>query len=173
MTELSHPLMAFYQGWATYQRMLASVVAPLSHDQLALAAAPGKWSVGRTVQHIVANRVWWFQLWMGEGEPELASYLPWDPGGSTEPPSIGAAELVAGLAATWAMVESALARWTVTDLDESFPAPKVLSLEEQEMFGEATRGWMIWHVLEHEIHHGGEVSLVLGVNGLPGIFGEA
>ncbi len=161
MTETAYSLMTFYKGWATYQRMLNSVVAPLAQDQLDLAMGPGKWSVGRTVQHIVANRVWWFQLWMGEGEPELASYLRWDPSGSAEPPSIGAAELVDGLAATWAMIESSLARWTATDLEENFAAPSVLSLEEQEIFGDATRGWMIWHVLEHEIHHGGEISLVL------------
>lgn len=31
---------------------------------------------------------------------------------------------------------------------------------------------IIWHVLEHEIHHGGEISLVLGQHGLPGVYGN-
>ncbi len=30
-----------------------------------------------------------------------------------------------------------------------------------------------WHVLEHEIHHGGELSLALGGLGLPGVYGNA
>jgi uncharacterized damage-inducible protein DinB len=27
--------------------------------------------------------------------------------------------------------------------------------------------WIIWHVLEHDIHHGSEISTTLGVHGLP------
>ena len=172
MTENTYSLMTCYKGWATYQRMLTEVVEPLSTDQLDLSPAPRKWTVGQTIQHIVANRVWWFQLWLGAGEPELASYLPWDPSGATDPPKIGGADLVDGLAATWAMVERALAGWTPADLADTIPVPSTLSPEEQEIFGDASRGWIIWHVLEHEIHHGGEVSLVLGVNGLPGVYGE-
>jgi uncharacterized damage-inducible protein DinB len=32
---------------------------------------------------------------------------------------------------------------------------------------------MIWHVLEHEMHHGGELSLALGGLGLEGVYGNA
>jgi uncharacterized damage-inducible protein DinB len=32
-----------------------------------------------------------------------------------------------------------------------------------------TRGWVLWHILEHDLHHGGEISLTLGAHGLPGI----
>jgi len=32
-----------------------------------------------------------------------------------------------------------------------------------------TRGWVVWHLMEHEAHHGGVISLVLGANGLPGL----
>ena len=77
-----------------------------------------------------------------------------------------------GLAATWAMVERALAGWTPADLAETIPVPDTLSPEEQEIFRASSRGWIIWHVLEHEIHHGGEISLVLGMKGVPGIYGE-
>ena len=51
--------------------------------------------------------------------------------------------------------------------------PASLSEEEKSIFGELTRQWIIWHVLEHEIHHGGELSLALGGYGLEGIYGNA
>jgi uncharacterized damage-inducible protein DinB len=28
------------------------------------------------------------------------------------------------------------------------------------------RGWIVWHVIEHDLHHGGEVSFTLGMHGL-------
>lgn len=30
-------------------------------------------------------------------------------------------------------------------------------------------GWILWHVLEHEIHHRGELSLILGLLGRDGL----
>ena len=32
-----------------------------------------------------------------------------------------------------------------------------------------SRQWIIWHVLEHDIHHGSEISTILGVHGLPAV----
>jgi hypothetical protein len=29
-----------------------------------------------------------------------------------------------------------------------------------------TRAWVTWHVLEHDLHHGGELALALGMQGL-------
>lgn len=31
--------------------------------------------------------------------------------------------------------------------------------------------WILWHVIEHEIHHRGELSLILGYLGREGVFG--
>ena len=167
------PLITFYKGWATYQRMLLRVIQPLTPDQLALPVSSSRWTIGRTAQHIVANRVWWFQLWMGEGSPDLAPILKWDPSDLGEPPVIQPVELIAGLQSTWEMVANALAQWTSSDLGRVIAPPKTLSQEEQVAYGNTPVDWIIWHVFEHEIHHGGEISLVLGQQGLPGIYGNA
>ena len=164
-------LLGFYQGWATYQRMLVDVVAPLSSAHLALPVTSPRWTIGATLQHIIANRVWWFQLWMREGDPGLAPIANWDPAVPGTPLTLSSSELVAGLHATWQMIADALSRWTPSDLDFVFHPPPELSPEEQAVFGDATRQWIIWHVLEHEIHHGGEISLMLGNKGLRGIYG--
>lgn len=172
MTEQSLPLITFYKGWETYQCGLVEVIAPLSSEQLALPAASHQWTIGMLAQHIVANRVWWFQVWMGEGSPDLAPIAHWDPADEVEQPALEAAELVAGLEATWGMIAEALARWTYADLEHVFSPPASLREEERENFSSFTRQWIIWHVLEHEIHHGGELSLALGGHGLVGIYGS-
>ncbi len=173
MTEQVLSLATFYTGWDVYQQSLAKIIAPLSPEQLALRAAPHHWSIGTVAQHIVANRVWWFQGWMGEGSTDLTAIAHWDPQYDAEQPPREAAELVAGLESTWHMIADALARWTPADLGHLFPPAAFLSEEEQRMFGERTRQWIIWHMLEHEIHHGGELSSALGASGLRGIYGNA
>jgi uncharacterized damage-inducible protein DinB len=89
-----------------------------------------------------------------------------------EQPPLDAPELVAGLEATWQMIAEALARWTPADLGRIFPPPAVMSEEERSMSRDSSRQWIIWHVLEHEILHGGELSLALGSYGLPGVYGD-
>ena len=169
MTEQTFPLTTFYAGWAGFQHNLVKVIAPLSPEQLALPTAPHHWSVGMVVQHILANRVWWFQLWMGEGKPDLAPIASW--GWEQEEQPVGsAAELVVKLEATWQMIAEALARWTPANLGDVISAPPSLSEEERETFSDITRQWIIWHVLEHEILHGGELSLALGTYGLKAIY---
>lgn len=110
MTEQPLPLITFYKGWETYQHSLVGIIALLSSEQLALPAASLQWTIGMVAQHMVANRVWWFQGWMGEGSPDLAPIMHWDPGDNEVPPTLASAELVAGLEATWHMIAQALAR---------------------------------------------------------------
>lgn len=172
MVERALPLMTFYRGWERYQRSLVQMISPLSTEQLALSAGSHEWSIGLIAQHMIADRVWWFHLWMGEGSADLAPIVHWDPADDVEQIPLTAAELVTGLESTWRMVHDALDRWTAADLDEVISPPTALSEEEQQAFGPTARGWIIWHVLEHEIHHGGELSLALGGYGLPGIYGS-
>ncbi|MFI5272210.1 MAG: DinB family protein, partial [Ktedonobacterales bacterium] len=82
-----------------------------------------------------------------------------------------AAELVAGLEATWGMIERALARWTVADLGHVFNPPATLTEAERQIFGPSTRQEILFHVLRHEIHHGGELAVGMGGYHLPTIWG--
>jgi uncharacterized damage-inducible protein DinB len=87
----------------------------------------------------------------------MHEYMEW---GQRESPSRTAAELVRGLDATWAFIESRLQRWTPADCAMTFPD------EWDGQVYDVTRSWVIYHVLEHDLHHGGELSLTLGVHGL-------
>jgi uncharacterized damage-inducible protein DinB len=167
MTENAVPLTMFYQGWETYHQSLVETTEPLSPEQLALPVAPHHWSIGMVLNHVIGSRVFWFQRWLGEGDPNLAH---WD---EDQQSVRTAAELVAGLSETWRLIAEALASFTPADLGRIFPTPDFLTEEERQFFPPQTLQWIIWHTIEHEIHHGGELSLALGGLGLPGVYGNA
>jgi uncharacterized damage-inducible protein DinB len=158
MTEQYTNLLPFYNGWEAYQKLLITAIAPLSDEQLALRAAPHLRTIGENAAHIVGARIGWFHGNMGEGEAEIVEPLDlWDAQGA---PARSAAELISGLEITWQMLQHSLANWTPADLDTVF---------EETDAGEVrryTRQWIIWHVIEHDLHHGGEISLTLGMHGL-------
>ncbi len=151
-------LTPFYRGWGAYQTRLVDALAKLSREQLALGL-PHHWPIGRIAAHIIAARVWWFHVRMGEGSTELAPMEHWD---GTAQPARRAEELAHGLERTWLMIESALASWTADDLEYVFPA-------RSDDPTDRPRHWIIWHVLEHDLFHGGELSCILGAHGLTAV----
>jgi len=156
MVEPQFNLLSFYKGWDAYQTLLIKAVAPLSSYQLALRVAPHLRSVGENVAHIISGRVSNF-LVMGEAGPEIAPLEKWDEDGA---PPRSAAELVSGLEATWQMIQTALVRWTPTDLQDVFVDG------QGEQAPRFTRQWIIWSTIKHDLHHSGEVSLTLGTHHL-------
>jgi len=152
----------FYKGWDVYQQELVKILAPLTSEQLSLQAAPHHWSIGMIASHIIARRAGWFHLTLGEGSSELASLVHWD---DSDQPTRTSAELVVGLEATWQMIAEALARWTPADLEVKFQDwwPGEPYTGDEPWY---SRQWVIWHVLEHDLLHGGELSLALGMHGL-------
>ena len=158
-------LVPFYKGWDVYQQRLVAAIAPLTSEQLALRSSPQNWSVGMLVTHIVSARAWWFHTLMGEGEggadlAHLGLWGRWEE--NEEEPLRPAAELVAGLERTWQMIQDALAHLTPADLEQVFP-------QYSEDSPARSRQWIIWHVLEHDIHHCGELSSILGAHGLAAV----
>jgi uncharacterized damage-inducible protein DinB len=157
MPEQQGVLDAFYEGWKTYQQQVIAALAPLSNEQLALRAAPNLRSINMIVTHMVAVRVRWFMRASSEVHPQLAPLAGWD---APDAPSRTATELVTGLEQTWDMMQSIVAQWTPAD----FVAP--LTHEWQGQTYTLTRQWILWHVLEHDLHHGGEFSISLGIHNL-------
>jgi hypothetical protein len=58
------------------------------------------------------------------------------------------------------MIESALRRWTATDLAQTFP------LTYQGTTYALPRQWILWRILSHDLHHGGELAVTLGMQGI-------
>ena len=159
MPEQPFNLLSFYKGWDAYQSLLIKALAPLSSEELALRAAPHLRSVGENVAHIISGRVGNFMV-LGEVGAKMAPLEQWDVPGA---PLRSATELVSGLESTWQMIQMALVRWTPADLEDVFvdgedaDAPRF------------TRQSIIWSTIKHDLHHGGEISLTLGVHDVEGL----
>jgi uncharacterized damage-inducible protein DinB len=69
-------------------------------------------------------------------------------------------EIIHWLESTWRMVSYSLSQWNTNDLWRIF---------EQEYQGvkyKVSYQWVIWRILAHDMHHGGELAVMLGMQGV-------
>jgi uncharacterized damage-inducible protein DinB len=158
MTEESMPLMKVYEGWEGYQQSLVDAVASLTVEQLAWRPAPDQRSVGGLASHIVVGRIDWFNRMQAPGSAELVRQVA--AAGSESAMAQEAGELVRWLNASWGMIETTLTQWTVADLQKTY------RLGFQGQLYNITRQWTIWRILSHDIHHGGQLAIMLGIQGI-------
>ncbi len=157
MAEQLSILPEIYAGWHNYQALMIKALEPLSGEQLGLRAAPSLRSIDEIARHMVGARARWFHMLLGEGGDTFAELGKWD-GPTMRDRS--AAELKDGLETTWQGMQEAIARWAPSDWAKTYPG------EGPDEPATLTRGWVIWHLIEHDVHHGGEISLMLGMYGL-------
>jgi hypothetical protein len=140
-----------FESWHDFQEALRRALAPLTEEQLSLRLVPGLRSVGEVAEHIVYARAKWLLHVLGEEAAVLEPFLRW-----TEPddPPHTVAEVLHGLDLTWQIITSSLTRRAATD---DIPDEEVPILQT------------IWGLLDHDLPHCGEISLLLGANGLPGV----
>ena len=147
-----------YENWRGYHEKLRDCIAPLTNEQLMLQPAARMWPLAQIVQHIISVRAGWFSGTLQDDDQAMNEYMSsW---GQRNSPARSGAELARGLDETWAFIEACLQRWTPSDCAKTFPD------EWDGQVYQVSRSWVIYHVMEHDLHHGGEVSLILGMNGL-------
>ena len=161
MAEDNFTLTTFYTSWKEYQDHMKEALARLTEEQLALRVAPGLRSIEENALHIIGCRIGWYTYTLGEDGSayELPSESWAEPGVAHT-----GTELAAVLERTWQLMADCLARWSSDDMKQTFPDDwdgKPVQLP---------RAWVVWHVLEHDLHHGGEISLTLGMHGLEAEF---
>jgi uncharacterized damage-inducible protein DinB len=158
MDDAQSTLDVFYRGWHHYQGLLITALVPLSQEQLALRVAPHLRSLGEIVTHMIGARARWFHNVLGVGDQEFAAMAMWDRPGM---PVRSAHELVTALEVTGGILQEAITLWTPVDWAQTYENDPG---DEPAFF---TRQWVVWHLIEHDLHHGGEVSLMLGIHELP------
>jgi uncharacterized damage-inducible protein DinB len=162
MPEENFMLTTFYTSWKAYQDHIKEALAMLTAEQLALRAAPHLRSIGENTLHIIGCRAGWFTQFLGEDWGDNGKdYATWD---LSDAPAPTPAEMVPALDYTWQSMTDSLAHWSPDDMQQTFPD------DQDGKIVYLSRAWIVWHVLEHDLHHGGELALTLGMHGIPADF---
>lgn len=140
-----------FESWQDYQEALKRAIAPLTEEELQQRPIPGLRTPGEIAEHIVFGRALHLHRTLGESAAELTPLLRWD---DADDPPHTAAEIVHGLELTWGVITGCLRRGSPTD-----------TLPEADMLIVQT----IWGLLDHDLPHAGELSLLLGAAGLSGV----
>lgn len=143
-----------FESWLDYQEALKRAIAPLTNEQLQRRLMPTLRTPGEIAEHIVFGRALHLSRTLGEAATAgLKPLLSWDD--ASNPPH-SAAEIVHGLELTWRFISDTLMGGLPTDEvtreSEGMPVTQI-----------------IWGLLDHDLPHAGELSLLLGANGLPGV----
>jgi uncharacterized damage-inducible protein DinB len=145
-------LSAFFSHWNQIHADTLAVIDKFSQDELTYTAYEGGMSVGRIALHIADAEEGWFRLVATNGRAAwpsdytLANY-----------PTKGAIQSL--LADVHNQTMAYLDTLTIADLDTVIDSA----------WGQFSLRFIIWHVIEHEIHHRGELSLILGILGRSGL----
>ena len=158
MTNGPTSLATVFDGWDGFHTSIVHAIELLTSDQLAWRPRPGHRSVAELAGHLASGRIDWFSRMPAPGslalvEQSSAAFGDGEISGDRE-------TLLYWLNATWQMIADTLNQWTVADLSRTYRH------EYGEQVFAVSYQWTIWRILTHDMHHGGELALMLGMQGL-------
>jgi hypothetical protein len=164
---VDHPLASLYPDWPQHAARIRDAVSDLNADQLALRAGPMHAPVWALAAHLAGTRVYWLCGVLGEpgaGSTPFPSPLT-DPGWEDdESHSRSGDELAWALDTSWEVVRGCLERWFADDLGTTATRVRDDGIRQVH-----TRASVLNRLFSHDAFHAGEISQLLGVNGLPPI----
>jgi uncharacterized damage-inducible protein DinB len=151
-------LKVVFDGWDTYHTSILNALEPLSQEQLQFRPSPGLRTAGEVAAHIGLGRISWFQ----RIDAPRSKALSQETEALESPASVHEDKeaILYWLDASWQMISETLDQWTVADLSRTYL---------HEYWGKTYRvshQWTIWRILAHDMHHGGELALLLGMQGV-------
>ncbi len=139
--------------WRQVRAGLLATLDKFSEPELAFTPYPTAWDVGALLRHIAYEELVEVHYGLLRQPPDFpAEYRAQDY------PTLDAIRNL--LASVHAGTEAYLDSLAEADLDRDFTA----AWDQTRRLGD-----FIWHTLEHEIHHRGELSLILGLLGKQGL----
>ncbi|MCA9956927.1 MAG: DinB family protein [Ardenticatenaceae bacterium] len=151
--EYTMSLDQYFRHWQPIRTNLLATIDKFSDRELAYVPFPGSRSVGQIIRHIANTEDGWFRYVVMQEARE------WPPEFTAAAyPTVAATKVLLNRIHDHTMIY--LSDWDCADLERPIATP----------WGDTfTLGWIIWHVMEHEIHHRGELSLILGLMGREGL----
>jgi len=157
-----------FEGWEGYQASLQRAIPGLTTQHLAWRASAGVRSLGEVIRHLCLGRITWLARLNPPGIEEAVARVPqWhvDPDGARHAvedavPCDSSAILSEWLETSWRPVREILDQWTVHDLSVCY-THRFRGTDYR-----VSRQWTIWRVLSHDLHHGGQIALMLAVLGV-------
>jgi uncharacterized damage-inducible protein DinB len=144
--------MGMLEHWAQVRQGFLQAMENIADEELFYSPRQGIWTLGLTICHIASVEELWFRGYvthelssLEEADYQLEDY-----------PSIPALRLLLAEvhARTLSMFNNNGSAASVAAREVTLPWGPVISISE-----------VLWHVLEHEIHHRGEVYLLMGLLG--------
>ncbi len=141
--------------WPGIREDLLLTLDSFNDSDLAFVPVEGGWTVGRIMLHISSAAEYWLHSGIlspvnvyRKGYSTLENY-----------PTLDAIRdyLMKEHKRTMSLLEG----FDIGDWEKPFQYPNGLTYKPS---------WIFWHVLEHEIHHRGELSLILGLLGREGLY---
>lgn len=146
-------LKTYFSHWQQIHQGLLALIEDFSPGELAYMPFAGSWTVKEIILHIADTEEGWIHYLLRR------KYDAWpegyDPQDFPDSPA-----LITLLTEIHDRTMSYLATCPVDDLEKGI---------KTDWGSQLTLGWVVWHVLEHEIHHRGELSLILGMLGREGL----
>lgn len=139
-----------FAHWTGVRKGLYDALDNLSDEQLLYSPHEGLRSVGEIACHIAGGAEDWFDYFLKGDWPPIERGHELADCGTVQ-------ALRALLEQRFARAQAWLATLTDEDLDRQADLP---------WGARCTMGYAIWHILEHEIHHRGEIYLMLGLLGI-------
>jgi uncharacterized damage-inducible protein DinB len=145
-------LSQFFSDWNQIHSDTLAVIGQFQEAELNHIPFEGSWTVKEIALHIAHAEEGWFRCIVEK------VHEAW-------PPSYEANDFPTGqsitnlLAETHGKTMAYLGTQTMDDLERVI----------ESRWGDFSLQFVIWHVIEHEIHHRGELSLVLGTLGRVGL----
>jgi uncharacterized damage-inducible protein DinB len=139
----------YLRYWPLVREGLFQALDQLTDEQLSFTPREGLWPLGQIACHIAEAEEGWFRHIVTGELNDWPKYRPEDH---------------ASVTAVKALLEEVHGR-TIAYLD-ALDEAGLDRVIEASWGGKFSLRWIVWHVLEHEVHHRGEIFLLLGLLGM-------
>ena len=138
--------------WKEVRQGLFDALDRVTDEQLDFVPSPGLWSMRKVLCHVASVEEGWFRYDVTHeySDPNQAHHQPED-------------------YPTVASIKSLLTQvhqWTEAYLAEDAETKLAQQVVNEKGESEGDAAWVLLHVFEHEIHHRGEIFLMLGLMGI-------